>query len=94
MNRINLIAPELQEYGAVVSFTVNRAEPSDIAYLLDARYDIAVRSGLHCAPGAHKAYGTLNGGTVRISPGPFNTPRDIKTVLDALNSIINHGAGV
>ena len=94
MNRVKIVAPNLQEYGAVVSFTVDRAEPSDIAYLLDAKYDIAVRSGLHCAPCAHKAYGTLNGGTVRISPGPFNTPREIKTTLDAVNSIINHGAGL
>jgi len=94
MNRVNLVAPKLDEFGAVVSFTVDRAEPSDIAYILDGRYDIAVRSGLHCAPAAHRTYGTLEGGTVRLSPGPFNTVKDVRTALDAVNTIVNHGVGL
>ncbi len=88
MNRIKVVAPKLLEYGAVVSFTADRIDPSEIALLLDERFDIAVRSGLHCAPAAHRAYGTLKGGTVRLSPGPFNTHRDIRATIDAIYSII------
>ncbi len=94
MKRVKLVAPELSKWGSVVSFTADRAEPSHIAYLLDEKYDIAVRSGLHCAPLAHKAYGTLQSGAVRISPGPFNTHREIKLTLDAINTILNHGVDI
>ncbi len=90
MNRIKVVAPELNEYGAVVSFTADRIDPSEIALLLDERFDIAVRSGLHCAPAAHRAYGTMKNGTVRLSPGPFNTHREIKATLDAVYSLIKY----
>ena len=36
-----------------------------------ANDNIAVRAGLHCAPSAHKTYGTLREGTVRIAPSIF-----------------------
>ncbi|MBQ9428402.1 MAG: aminotransferase class V-fold PLP-dependent enzyme [Clostridia bacterium] len=39
---------------------------------LDAR-DVCIRSGLHCAPLAHKTLGTPGGGALRISLGYFNT---------------------
>lgn len=94
MKRVRLVAPKLSEYGAVVSFTAERTEPSEIAFLLDDRFEIASRSGLHCAPAAHKAYGTLHGGTVRLSPGPFNTHREIMITLDAVNTLLNHGVGI
>ncbi len=45
---------------------------------------IAVRSGLHCAPAAHRALGTLESGGVRISLGRSTTESDIRALLDAL----------
>lgn len=42
-----------------------------------ARYGIAVRAGLHCAPVAHRTAGTLETGTVRLSLSPFNTDAEI-----------------
>ena len=88
MKRVRLIAPDLHSYGAVISFTADHMQPSEIALLLDEKYDIAVRSGLHCAPAAHKAYGTLSSGAVRLTPGCFNTQRDISVALDAINNIL------
>ena len=38
----------------------------------------AVRAGLHCAPLAHQSAGTLQSGTVRLSPSAFTTMRDAK----------------
>ena len=55
--------------------------------ILDTSFDIAVRPGLHCAPYAHRALGTFPNGTLRLSPGPFNTEADIDTFLDALSDI-------
>ena len=90
MKNINLCEENLEDYGSVISFTSPIAETSEIAYLLDKRYDIAVRSGLHCAPLAHKTYGTFPDGTVRLSPGFFNTTHEMQLTLDAINDIVNH----
>ncbi len=49
--------------------------------------DIAVRSGLHCAPLAHESGGTLDRGTVRISVGAFNTQEEIQIVARILQKI-------
>ncbi|MHB8170942.1 MAG: aminotransferase class V-fold PLP-dependent enzyme [Thermincolia bacterium] len=46
---------------------------------------IAVRTGLHCAPNAHRFLGTFPDGTVRFSVGYFNTNQDfikLKGTLD------------
>ncbi|MEW4566277.1 aminotransferase class V-fold PLP-dependent enzyme [Tautonia sp. JC769] len=59
----------------------------DLALGLDASHGIAVRAGLHCAPYIHKALGTYPDGTLRVSPGPFNTSEDIETLLKALTEM-------
>ncbi|ACM21277.1 cysteine desulfurase family protein [Geotalea daltonii FRC-32] len=75
--------------GGAVSFTVEGIDPATIGFHLDADFDISVRVGLHCAPMAHKTIGTYPHGTVRVSPGFFNTDKDIAFLLDALRSIIH-----
>jgi cysteine desulfurase family protein len=71
----------------VVSFTVNDMEPGEVGTILDQAFDIKVRTGLHCAPAAHKTLGTLPRGTVRLSPGYFNTNEEIDITLEAIESI-------
>lgn len=52
------------------------------------RKGIAVRSGLHCAPLAHKSAGTLDTGTVRISFSVFNRPEQLDHVVGELRRIV------
>ncbi len=59
----------------------------DVGSILDDSFDIAVRSGLHCAPYTHRRLGAFPDGTVRISPGPFNTDGELNTLLEALDQI-------
>lgn len=74
--------------GAVLSITIDDTEPQDVSIFLDQIFDIAVRSGLHCAPYAHETLGTLDkGGTVRISPGYFTTMEEIEACIEALGII-------
>ncbi|HTL53319.1 MAG TPA: aminotransferase class V-fold PLP-dependent enzyme, partial [Planctomycetota bacterium] len=54
----------------------DRLSVSDAAAILNSDFGIALRSGLHCAPGAHPLIGTAPQGTLRASPGVFNTPAD------------------
>ena len=67
----------------VVSFNLEGASSASVADYLD-RQGIAVRGGLHCAPGMHQALGTLRGGAVRVSPSWQNSLDDIEALLRAL----------
>ena len=55
--------------------------------VLDANFDIAVRSGLHCSPYVHAAVGSLPEGLVRVSPGAFNTEEDVDRLVAALKEV-------
>jgi selenocysteine lyase/cysteine desulfurase len=76
---------------AVVSFTLKGRDSGEIAHLLDRNYGIACRSGLHCAPWAHQTIGTIRTGTVRLSPGFFNTEEEIGQTLTAIRKIAAQG---
>ena len=69
-----------------VGFTSERADASRAAFLLDSEFGVMVRSGLHCAPLAHKTIGTFPAGTLRFSFGWFNTIEDARYAASALAS--------
>ena len=72
----------------VVSVTLDGFDPQDAAAVLDEHFGIEVRAGLHCAPRAHEALGTLErGGTVRLSVGAFTCEEDVKSALSALREL-------
>ncbi len=58
-----------------------------MADILSSEYDIAVRSGLHCAPLAHKALGTEKRGIVRASFGYETTFAQADMFLRAVREI-------
>jgi cysteine desulfurase family protein len=72
---------------ATVSISLPGWEPTDLAAVLDSSFGIAVRAGLHCAPGAHRTLGTFPAGTVRLSSGCFTTSEDIDQVVKALGHL-------
>jgi cysteine desulfurase / selenocysteine lyase len=72
-----------------VSFTVEGFDPAIIGFTLDREYEICVRVGLQCAPDAHKTIGSYPEGTIRVSPGFFNTEMEIEFFHKALRNIIN-----
>jgi selenocysteine lyase/cysteine desulfurase len=72
----------------VFSVRIEGLEPYELAAILESSYGILTRPGLHCAPLAHAAMGTLAyGGTVRLSFGPFLTKQDIYFATEALAEI-------
>jgi cysteine desulfurase/selenocysteine lyase len=73
----------------VVSITIEGFDPQEVAAVLDSRYRIQVRAGLHCAPFAHRSLGTAaTGGTIRFGPGPFTTMDDIDAAVAAAAEIV------
>jgi cysteine desulfurase / selenocysteine lyase len=73
--------------GGVLSFNLTGRDPAEIGFLLDREFAICCRIGLHCAPDAHRTIGTFPGGTVRVSPGYFNTAADIDVLLAAVRHL-------
>ena len=88
--------PRVKVYGpppslpraTLVSFNIEGLHCEDVGFILDNVFQIAVRSGLHCAPGIHKIIGTFPEGTVRVSPGYFNIEKDIEAFIAAVEDIV------
>lgn len=70
----------------IVTFNVGDLSSAQAADAL-ARRDIAVRGGLHCAPGAHRFLGTLRRGAVRASVGHANTFEEVDQFLAAVREL-------
>jgi cysteine desulfurase family protein len=71
----------------VVSFNIAGMDPAAIALKLDERFKIMSRSGIHCAPSAHKTIGTYPQGALRFSFSYFNTQEQVAKALEALVKI-------
>jgi cysteine desulfurase family protein len=72
---------------ATLSFHGDVLPAAELGGILDQAFDVAIRPGLHCAPYIHRALGTFPDGTVRVSPGPFNSDADIDHLARALAEI-------
>lgn len=73
-----------ENYVAVVSFLIHGLDCGEAGSRLDDQFGISCRTGLHCAPFAHRALGTFPEGTIRVSPGFFTDKKDIDYLTAAL----------
>lgn len=72
----------------VISFMVDGYESHDVGDILNDEFDIAVRTGYHCAPLIHNLIESKEyGGTIRVSVGYFNTLEEIQKLIIALRSL-------
>ena len=74
----------------VVSTLFENYSPEDIGNVLD-EMEIAVRTGLHCSPFAHRFLGTFPSGTVRFSVGYFTGDEAFGALEKALEYIKENG---
>jgi cysteine desulfurase family protein len=79
---------DLARHVGTVSIRCDLLPAAEIGGILDQSFDMAVRPGLQCAPYIHRAIGTFPEGTVRVSPGPFNTESQIDEFAEALGQIV------
>ena len=83
-SNINVIKPK--EGIGVVSCTFDGYSSDNIGQVLSDN-NIAVRTGLHCSPYAHKFLGTFPVGTVRFSLNYFNDDTDLEKLNEVLEYI-------
>lgn len=85
--------PGAEERTGVISFNIEGLAPAKVGAILDEEYGIMVRTGLHCAPCAHRTIGTVERGTVRIGIGYFNTEAEIERLAEAVATISRRKGG-
>jgi cysteine desulfurase/selenocysteine lyase len=87
--------PGVRSYGpsdagkriGIVPMTLGSMSPPEAAEVLDTRYGIATRAGLHCSPAAHRTVGTQETGALRVSFSWLNTTQDVEYLLECLGEM-------
>jgi cysteine desulfurase family protein len=88
---VHVLGPDLGENKtAIVSFTVHQTDSSEVAFILDQTFQIAVRAGYHCTPLAHEMAGTMERGAVRASIGYFTTDEEVARLVHAVQEIAKY----
>ena len=75
------------DWAPIVSLNIGDLESAAVADMLMTDFDIAVRSGAHCAPRMHAALGTTDRGAVRFSFGWYNTEAEVDEAVAAVKEI-------
>lgn len=83
---ISVVETKESEAIGVVSCLFDGYSSDNIGQILSEQ-NVAVRTGLHCAPTAHKFIGTYPAGTVRFSVSYLNTDQDFEILKAALDYI-------
>lgn len=74
------------EYVSIVSCVIDGISSDSIGPVF-AKNNIAVRTGLQCAPYAHKFLGTYPAGTIRFSASYFTNEKDFEELKNTLSYI-------
>ncbi|WP_407313187.1 aminotransferase class V-fold PLP-dependent enzyme [Desulfosporosinus sp. SB140] len=84
---------DLNERTSIVSIDFPNHDNAELSYWLYKDYGIMTRSGLHCAPSAHRTLGTFPQGTLRFSFSHFNNDKEVFQTIDCLwrsLKLLNH----
>ncbi len=73
----------------VVGFNIENIDSTIVSEYLNEKFQICVRSGLHCAPLKHKHWGTTEQGIVRVSFSYFNTLEEVSKLIYAIEKFLN-----
>lgn len=86
---VKLFVPEdRSKCVGILSFSLEGYTSEELGVILDEDFDIAVRTGYHCAPYIHKYLKDIETlGTVRIGLSQFTTEKDIDLLVDAIKEI-------
>lgn len=91
LENVKLYLPKnLDNHIGIVSFTVEGMNSEDVGMILDEDFDIAIRTGYHCAPYIHEYLGDISSlGTIRAGISQFNSKEDVNRLFDSLKEIID-----
>ncbi|MBI2933380.1 MAG: aminotransferase class V-fold PLP-dependent enzyme [Planctomycetes bacterium] len=81
--------PDAERKVGITLLNVEGLEAADVARLLDRKFGVMVRAGLHCSALSHRKLGTEHKGAVRFSFGYFTTLDQVEAAVDALCRIVD-----
>lgn len=85
MSHVDVIGKKgIEGRTGVVSIDFKNGDNAEMAHRLASEFGIMTRSGMHCAPSAHKTLGTFPRGTVRFGLSHFIEELDINYAADCL----------
>ncbi len=88
---VEILGPKLgEDKTGITSFNIKKMDCSEVAFILDQSFKIAVRSGYHCTPLAHQSAGTLETGAIRASVSYFTTEQEIDYFIESVKQIGQH----
>ena len=77
---------EEANYVGILSFVIDNISSDSMAPIFSQK-NIIVRTGLHCAPLAHKFLDTFHSGTIRLSTSYFTNKKDFEELIMLLDYI-------
>lgn len=78
----------MENHLATVTMNIDGYEAGDVGTMLDVEFNIATRTGLHCAPLVHEQLDLIKiHGGVRFAVGPFNTEGHIDRAIEGITEI-------
>lgn len=80
------LSPRMSVDMPIISFNIAGKSSEQVAADLASR-GICVRGGYHCTPLAHTHFGTIDSGTVRVSPGYFNTEAECYKFVNVVKNL-------
>lgn len=89
IDEIKMYLPKnLDNHVGIVSFNLENYNPDELGQILDEDFNIAVRTGYHCAPLIHDFLNTVErNGTVRLSLSYFNSNEEVEYVIKCLKEL-------
>ena len=95
LSDLRVIGPDdVADKTAIVSVDCRGLDNAQVAFSLNKQYGIRTRCGLHCAPSAHKTLNTFPQGTVRFSPGYFNTKKEMDYTISSMQKVLKELSSV
>ncbi len=78
----------------ICAFSIRGVDSMKAADIYSEYFDVALRSGFHCAPLMHKSLKTADNGLIRASLSPFNTEKEVDVFLSATAVITKNSINI
>jgi len=89
---VRVLSPAAPDGVGLVTIVSTDIDSGALATLLDRDHGVSARSGLHCAPEAHRLIGTLETGAVRLSLGWASTEEDVDQAIRGVEEIVRRSS--
>lgn len=86
--KVTMYLPPKDKRIGILSFNLDGYKAEGVGMILDEDFNIAVRTGYHCAPFVHDILNDKKSlGTVRVGIGRYNSKEEMDALVNAINEL-------